>query len=77
MKRISKAAYSILVLLVIVAAYISLCAASTSKIESNREKVNAVLAKQIAEQGMVLLENKNNSLPLKPSLVYNLFCKLG
>ncbi len=67
MKRISKVTYSILVLLVVVGTYISLCAASTSNIESNRERINALLSKQVAEQGMVLLENKNNSLPLTAS----------
>ena len=37
-------------------------AATTSNEVTAREKANAALAREAAAQGMVLLENKNNSL---------------
>lgn len=40
-------------------------AATTSNEVTAREKANAALAREAAAQGMVLLENKNNSLPIK------------
>nr|WP_319489039.1 glycoside hydrolase family 3 C-terminal domain-containing protein [uncultured Caproiciproducens sp.] len=68
MKKISKSA---LALILVVALFVSMCtsafAASTSNVESDREKTNAALSKEAATQGMVLLENKNNSLPLAGS----------
>ena len=40
-------------------------AATTSNEVTAREKANAALAREAAAQGMVLLENKNNSLRLR------------
>ena len=40
-------------------------AATTSNEVTAREKANAALAREAAAQGMVLLENKNHSLPIK------------
>ena len=40
-------------------------AATTSNEVTAREKANAALAREAPAQGMVLLENKNNSLPIK------------
>ena len=40
-------------------------AATTSNEVTAREKATAALAREVATQGMVLLENKNNSLPIK------------
>ena len=40
-------------------------AAAACPVSFAREKANAALAREAAAQGMVLLENKNNSLPIK------------
>lgn len=42
-----------------------LLAATTSNEVTDREKENAAIARSAAAQSMVLLENKNQALPLK------------
>lgn len=44
-------------------------AATTSNEISQREKDNAELAKNVAEEGMVLLENKDQTLPIKENTI--------
>lgn len=65
MKRISKSACSLLLVLTLV---VGICtgayAASTSSEASDREITNSQLSRQAAAQGMVLLENNDNVLPI-------------
>ncbi|WP_444644057.1 glycoside hydrolase family 3 protein [Caproiciproducens sp. R1] len=65
MKRVSKSACALLLVLTLVMGMcIGVNAASTSNEVSDREKTNAELSRQAAAQGMVLLENKDNVLPI-------------
>ncbi|MBW7571343.1 glycoside hydrolase family 3 protein [Caproiciproducens faecalis] len=65
MKRISKSACALLlVLTLVVGICTSASAASTSSEVSDRETTNSQLSRQAAAQGMVLLENKDNVLPI-------------
>ncbi len=65
MKKIQKSAMALILVFTFLA---SICtsgfAASTSNAVSEREKANAQLSREVAAQGMVLLENKDNVLPL-------------
>jgi beta-glucosidase len=50
--------------LMVTTAYVPVYAASTSNAVSERETTNAQISMQAATQGMVLLQNKNNTLPI-------------
>ncbi|HEX3039797.1 MAG TPA: glycoside hydrolase family 3 C-terminal domain-containing protein [Caproiciproducens sp.] len=65
MKKVSKSMCSLLLVLTLITGMCtSAFAASTSNEVSDREKTNAALSREAATQGMVLLENKDNVLPL-------------
>lgn len=69
MKRrflLSKITASIVTCVMLITPCISAYAATTSNAVSEREKRNAELSMNAATEGMVLLENKNNSLPIAP-----------
>ena len=70
MKRTSKRVMAVAVsLAMVLTGSTSALAATTNPEISDREIEHKTAAKNIAAQGMVLLENKNNSLPTKVNVL--------
>ncbi|HEX2985367.1 MAG TPA: glycoside hydrolase family 3 C-terminal domain-containing protein [Caproiciproducens sp.] len=65
MRKVSKAVCALLLVMALITGMCtSAFAASKSNEVSDRERTNAQLSREVAGQGMVLLENRNNVLPL-------------